>query len=151
LAPFEAFLLLRGLKTLAVRLPRQRRGAARVARFLGRHPAVLRVHHPGASDEGEGRPPRGRRAPPGGTAGLVSFTARSPAAARRFLARLQLFSVYVSFGSIASTACLPCAMSHASLPEETRAQRGLAEDLVRLSIGIEEIGDLVDDLARALG
>ena len=140
LAPFEAFLLLRGLKTLAVRLRAQQRSARRVAVYLASHPQVTRVYYPRASD--------GSFARDGGA--VISFTSGDEAGSRRLIAALRLFAPCVSFGSVQSSVCLPCAMSHASIPAEVRAHRGFASDLVRLSIGIEDVGDLLADLRQGL-
>jgi len=131
LAPFEAFLLLRGLKTLAVRLRQQARSARVVARRLATHRAVQRVHDPS-----------------GGA--VVSFTTGDVAVSRRLVAALRLFTTCVSFGSVHSTVCLPGATSHQSIPSHVRARRGFAEDLVRLSVGIEDLDDILADLAQAL-
>jgi cystathionine beta-lyase len=147
LAPFESWLLLRGLKTLALRLDAAERGARRVARFLARHPLVERVHYPGLAGH-PGHALHVRQA--SGAGAVLSFETGSFERSRRLVEGLSLFTIAVSFGSVASQASLPCRMSHASIPADTRAARGLAEDLVRLSIGIEDAGDLVADLARAL-
>lgn len=140
LAPFETFLLLRGLQTLAVRLRQQERSARAVASLLACRPEVERVFYPRTED--------GAFAPGGGA--VVSFTTGCLARTRRFLAALRLLSCAVSFGSVRSSACLPGAMSHASVPEGVRRRRGFAEDLVRLSIGIEDAADILDDLRQAL-
>lgn len=133
LAPFECWLLLRGLETLSVRLDRQAENALRVGQALEAEPAVRRVYRPDA-----GRP------------GVVlSFETGDPALSRRALEHLELFRIAVSFGSVASSASLPALMSHASMPPEERRRRGLADDLVRLSVGIEDARDLVADLRRA--
>lgn len=141
LAPFETFLLLRGMKTLAVRLRQQQRTARAVARLLAGHPGVRAVHYP--------RTPSGAFATQGGA--VVSFAAGSEGHARAFVAALRLLSVCVSFGSVHSTVCLPCAMSHASVEERERRARGLGADLVRLSVGLEDRGDVLADVARGLG
>jgi cysteine-S-conjugate beta-lyase len=146
LAPFEAWLLLRGMKTLDLRLERQERTAARLAAFLAAHPGVRRVHHPGLP----GHPGHDvHRRQSSGDGCLVSFETGCAEASRRLVEGLGLFALTVSFGGVGSTASLPCRMSHASVPAERRAGR-LPDDLVRLSAGIEDPDDLLGDLARAL-
>jgi cystathionine beta-lyase len=129
LAPFEAFLLLRGLATLGIRLDRQQASAARVAAFLAAR--GLRVHYPGLG-------------------AVVSVETGDVESSRALVEGLQLFPICVSFGSVRSTASLPGFMSHASVPPELRAARPLPADLVRLSIGLEDVEDLVADLSAAL-
>jgi len=147
LAPFESWLLLRGMKTLALRLRAQERNARRVARFLAGHPAVTRVHYPGLSSH----PARAlHRSQSSGDGAVLAFETGSFERSRRVVESLRLFTIAVSFGSVHSQASLPCRMSHASIPAAARAERGLPEDLVRLSLGIEDVEDLLRDLERAL-
>ena len=147
LAPFEAWLLLRGLKTLAVRLDRQEENAIRIARFLARRPLVRRVHYPGLPNH-PGRALHFTQAT--GCGPLVSFETGSPERSRRIAEATEIFTLAVSFGSVSSVVSLPCRMSHASIPAEVRATRELPEDLLRLSVGIEDAGDLEADLEQAL-
>ena len=146
LAPFEAWLLLRGMKTLALRLDRQEGSARRIAAALSRHPAVKRLHAP-MLPGAPGHALLAAQAKGGGM--VVSFETGDTALSARIVDSLELFSIAVSFGGLASSASLPCRMSHASIPEEVRKRRRLPEDLVRLSIGIEEPDDLLADLAAA--
>ena len=146
LAPFECWLLLRGLKTLALRVRAQERTTRRLARFLVTEPSVTRVHYPGLLSH-PGRALHATQA--SGSGSVLSFETGSLERSRELLESLDLFTVAVSFGSVRSQASLPCSMSHASIPAETRRARGLPEDLVRLSIGIEDADDLRRDLARA--
>lgn len=138
LAPFPAFLLLRGLKTLGVRQRAQGETARRIEELLRRHPAVRTVHAPTG-------PIHARQAR--GAGSVLSFETGSVERSRRVIDGLRLASICVSFGSVATTVSLPCAMSHASIPVE---ERRLAPDLVRLSVGLEDPADLLADLARAL-
>jgi cystathionine beta-lyase len=147
LAPFEAWLLLRGLKTLAPRLAWQCRSAGRIAEFLAIHPAVERVFYPGLPDH-HGRTTHERQS--SGAGPLVSFTTGDPELSRRLVESLELFTIAVSFGAVGSVASLPCRMSHASVPDELAGRLRPPPDLVRLSVGVEDPDDLLADLERAL-
>lgn len=147
LAPFDSFLLLRGLMTLGVRVERQQRTARAVAEFLSSRPGVSEVGYP-ALPGAPGHEIHARQARGGGV--VIAFRTGDLDASRRLVESLRLFSIAVSFGSVNSTASLPCRMSHASIPAEVRARRRLPEDLVRLSIGLEDPDDLLADLDRAL-
>ena len=147
LSPFESWLLLRGVRTLALRQDRQEGSAHRVADFLVAHPRVRQVHYPGLPTH-PGHEVHRRQARGAGC--LVSFETGSPERSKQVVERTRLFTISVSFGSIASLISLPCAMSHASMPLEARRARGVGEDLVRLSVGIEDADDLIADLAQAL-
>lgn len=146
LSPFDSWLLLRGIKTLALRVERQCASAERVALWLAKEPSVSRVFFPGlakpAALEIQARQATG----PGS---LVSFTTGDADRSRRIVEALRLFTIAVSFGSVGSVASLPCRMSHASIPAELRRRLAPPDDLVRLSIGIEDVRDLVEDLSRA--
>jgi cystathionine beta-lyase/cystathionine gamma-synthase len=146
LAPFEALLLLRGLKTLGVRLDRQQRSALTIALLLQSLPAVVRVHYPGL----EGHPGAAIHTRQAHGAGpVVSFELDSAERARAIARSLELFPLTVSFGSVGSSVCHPHAMSHASIPQELRAMAP-PETLLRLSIGLEAAVDLGADLARTI-
>jgi cystathionine beta-lyase len=147
LAPFDSWLLLRGLKTLAVRVERQQETAQRLAEFLNRHPLVQRVYFPGL-DEHEGSELNRRQAD--GPGAVFSFNTGSVDLSERIIGALELFGITVSFGGASSTISLPCRMSHASIPAADRAARALPEDLVRVAVGLEDPDDLEDDLRRAL-
>jgi cystathionine beta-lyase len=146
LAPFESWLLLRGMKTLSVRIDRQQANAQRIAEYLAGHPDVCKVHYPGLPDH-PGYETHRRQAR--GAGALIGFETGSVDFSRRIAESTSLFSISVSFGSVSSLISLPCRMSHASIPEEVRSTRRLPEDLVRLSIGIEDVGDLIADLHQA--
>jgi cystathionine beta-lyase len=147
LAPFESWLLLRGLKTLSVRMDRQQANAARIVEFLSAHPAVTKVYYPGLARH-PGHKLHFRQAR--GAGAVVCFETGSAERSARFVERTSLFAITVSFGSVCSLASLPGKMSHASIPEEVRAGRCFPQDLVRLSIGIEDSDDLIHDLREAL-
>jgi len=144
--PFDCFLVLRGVKTLAVRMDRHCGNALAVAGFLRSHPAVEEVHYPGlADDPGHALAVRQMR---GGFGGMVSgVLAGGEAAAAAMLARVKLFTLGESLGGVESLIGYPARMSHASM-----AGTPLAVDpgLVRLSVGIEDVEDLLEDLAQAL-
>lgn len=147
LAPFEAWLLLRGVKTLALRIDRQQESAGKVASFLAVHPRVTRVHYLGLPTH----PDRDAHfAQARGAGGVLAFETGSVEFSTRLVESLRLFGVTVSFGGVASSIGLPARMSHASIPAEVRRSRRLPEDLVRVSIGIEHVDDLIADLDQAL-
>lgn len=147
LGPFDSWLLLRGLKTLALRVERQQASARALASFLARHEAVRRVHYAGLPNH-PGRAIQERQA--AGPGSVLAFETGDRAISRAVIERCRLFKTTVSFGSITSTISLPCCMSHASIPAEIRRERQMPEDLVRISVGIEDVEDLVGDLNRAL-
>jgi cystathionine gamma-lyase len=145
--PFDAYLTLRGLKTLALRMERHCSNARQLADWLVRHPAVERVYYPGLSAHpGHALAARQMR----DFGGMVSIRLRSPEAARRFMTRTRLFSLAESLGGVESLVCHPATMTHASIPTEVRQARGVDDALVRLSVGIEDVTDLQDDLQQAL-
>jgi cystathionine beta-lyase len=147
LGPFDSYLLLRGLKTLDVRVKRQQKSAARLARYLSRHAVVRRVYYPGLSE----RPGGGLHAAQArGPGSIIGFETGSIALSQQVVESLKLFAITVSFGSVNSSVSLPSRMSHASIPVAVRESRHLPEDLVRLSVGIEAATDLVEDIEQAL-
>ena len=146
LGPFDCFLLLRGIKTLKLRYDAQQANAQKIARHLISHPAVKHVYFPGlASHPGHDLQAKQAR----GFGALISFETGSFAFSKQFVEATQIFRTSVSFGSINSSISLPGCMSHASIPGEVRKERCLATDLVRLSVGIEDADDLIQDLDRA--
>ena len=147
LAPFDSWLLLRGMKTLGVRLERAQATAARIAQFLVAHPAVKCVHYAGLESHA-GRALHFRQA--SGAGSLVSFETGDAQLSKRLVESLQMFTIAVSFGNVSSSVSLPCRMSHKTIPASVRAAHALPDDLVRLSIGLESEEDLIDDLEAAL-
>jgi cystathionine beta-lyase len=147
LAPFDSFLLLRGLKTLKLRIDAQQKSAVKIAAFLARHAKVGAVYYPGLSSH-PGYGVQAKQARGGGA--VVGFTAGSATFAKRIAERSRLFKIAVSFGSVNSTISIPYAMSHASVPAEDRPTRGIPQDLLRLSIGVEDADDLIADLEEQL-
>ncbi|NYF78981.1 cystathionine beta-lyase [Granulicella arctica] len=147
LGPFDCFLLLRGMKTLKLRMDAQQKNAEAVASFLAAHPKVRAVHYPGLPSH-PNYAIQQRQARGGGA--ILSFCVGSPEAAKQLAEKTQLFRISVSFGSVNSTISVPVKMSHASVPLELRDSRGIPEDLIRLSVGIEDAGDLIADLEAQL-
>lgn len=147
LAPFESWLLLRSIKTLAVRLERQQASALQIARWLAAHTAIRCVHYPGLREHPGSGVHAGQAAGPGA---VLSLELADPRRAARFVDGCRLFRIAVSFGSVGSLISLPGNMSHAPVPEQVRRRRGLPEGLVRLSVGLEDVDDLIEDLDRAL-
>jgi cystathionine beta-lyase len=146
LSPFESWLLLRGMKTLSLRVSRQNASANAIAHFLSQHWAVKEVYYPGLTSHPGFQL---HRAQATGNGAVISFTTGDPSLSERFVAATRLFDIAVSFGSVGSVISLPAKMSHASIPQTLKERIGPPLDLVRLSIGIEDVDDLVDDLAQA--
>jgi cystathionine beta-lyase len=147
LSPFESWLLLRGMKTLALRVAHQSASAGAIADFLSRHPAIKNVYYPGLTDHHGHQLHRSQAT---GDGAVITFTTGDTSLSERFVSATQLFDIAVSFGSVHSTISLPAAMSHASIPQPLKERMAPPPDLVRLSIGIEDADDLVDDVAEAL-
>ncbi len=147
-SPFDCWLLLRGLKTLQLRVHRQCENALAIARWLEGQDAVVQVYYPGL----ESNPGHvlARRQMGGYFGGVVSFEVSSGDAARSFLERLRVFTLAESLGAVESLAESPAMMTHASIPEETRTRVGVSDGLLRLSVGIEDVDDLLADLEQAL-
>lgn len=146
LAPFDSWLLLRGIKTLALRAERQNASANTIARFLSEHAAVKEVYYPGLSTHRDHELHRRQAA---GDGAVISFTTGDGSVSQRVVSSTQLFAIAVSFGSVNSVISLPCTMSHASIPVSLKQTFALPADLVRISVGIEDVDDLIEDLERA--
>jgi cystathionine gamma-lyase len=148
-SPFDAFLTLRGIKTLAVRMERHCGNAMHVAAFLEKHPKIERVIYPGLASHPQHR--LAARQMNARYGGMVSAVLKGGlAASRRFLERCKLFTLAESLGGVESLIEHPAIMTHASLPEDVRAGLGIDEGLVRLSVGIESVDDLIAELKHAL-
>ncbi len=147
--PFAAWLLLRGLRTLPLRIARQNQTALLVARFLEQHPAIARVNYPGL--ESHPQHSLARQQMPGGSGGLLSFELRGGfEAARAFINAMQLAVRAVSFGGFESLATQPAAMWAGSIGAEKAAEAGIPLGLIRYSVGLEHADDLIEDLRQAL-
>lgn len=146
--PFDSFLALRGLKTLALRMERHNANALDIARWLEAHPAVERVIYPGLESHPQHALAKRQMR---GFGGMISvFLKGDLATARRFLERVQLFALAESLGGVESLIEHPAIMTHASVPETTRQHLGIHDNFVRLSVGVENVEDLKADLDRAL-
>ena len=146
--PFDSWLTLRGIKTLQLRIAAHEANAAAVARFLEQHPAVTAVIHPSLESHPGHRVQKAQAA---GFGSIVGVRVRGDLeTARRFCSATKLFLLAESLGGVESLIEHPAIMTHASVPREQREARGITDDFVRLSVGIEHIDDLKDDLDRAL-
>ncbi len=148
MGPFDAFMVLRALKTLPVRMERHCANAMAVARYLKAHDAVSRVYFPGL--ESHAGHDIARRQMTGFGGMVTAVLTGGLAAAKSFLERTELFSLAESLGGVESLIEHPAIMTHASIPPETRAALGIDDGLVRLSVGIEDVDDLIADLEQAL-
>jgi cystathionine gamma-lyase/cystathionine beta-lyase/cystathionine gamma-lyase/homocysteine desulfhydrase len=147
LGPMDAWLVLRGTKTLPIRMERHNANARVLAEFLAGHPKVARVHYPGLpSHPQHDLAQRQMR----GFGGLISFELGSFEHARTFLNSVELLALAESLGGVETLISHPATMTHASVPAERRAQIGITEDMVRVSVGIEDVDDLIADVSQAL-
>ncbi len=146
--PLDAWLVLRGLKTLAVRMREHDRNARLIAEFLQEHDRVERVFYPGLPTHPQHELAKRQMS---GFGGMVAFEVHGGLPeARRMVERTKIFTLAESLGGVEALIELPAAMTHASIPAETRRERGVADGLVRISVGIEDVADLISDLDRAL-
>ncbi|MBI2471607.1 MAG: cystathionine gamma-synthase [Planctomycetes bacterium] len=146
--PFDCFLVLRGIKTLAVRMVRHAENAMKIAQFLESHPKVRRVIYPGLASHPQHELARKQMS---GFGGIITFFIKGGLeAARRFLERVRIFSLAESLGGVESLIEHPAIMTHASLPKEVREKIGISDELIRVSVGIEHVDDLISDLEQAL-
>jgi cystathionine beta-lyase/cystathionine gamma-synthase len=147
-APFDCWLTLRGIRTLELRVRRHAENAAAIAEALRGHPLVRRVYYPGLADHPGHEIARRQMS---GFGGMVSIELDTPQeAVREFVSSRRYFALAESLGGVKSLICHPAAMTHASIPPEARARLGLSDSLVRLSPGIEDAADLVEDLLEGL-
>jgi len=139
--------VLRGTKTLPIRMERHNANAVVLAEYLAAHPKVARVHYPGLPSHPQHALARRQMR---GFGGLISFQAGSLERARTVLNSVRLMALAESLGGVETLISHPATMTHASVPAERRAQLGITDDLVRISVGIEDVDDLTEDLAQAL-
>ncbi len=146
--PHDAWLTMRGAKTLALRMREHATNAQAVAEFLEAHPEVDRVYYPGLASHPQHELAKRQMS---GFGGMVSFVLKGPQArALDFANRLKYFSLAESLGGVESLICHPARMTHGSIPKEDRERRGVTDGLLRLSVGIEDVDDLLEDLSSAL-
>jgi cystathionine beta-lyase len=151
LGPQDSYLVLRGIKTLHLRMQRHCENGVKVAEYLENHPKIKRVYYPGL--ENHPNYDIAKKQMIGGFGGMVSFTFTSgeKAEAITFLENLKVFTLAESLGGVESLANHPALMTHASIPEPKRKEIGITDDLVRLSVGVEDAEDLIADIEQALG
>jgi cystathionine gamma-lyase/cystathionine beta-lyase/cystathionine gamma-lyase/homocysteine desulfhydrase len=147
LGPMDSYLTLRGIKTLALRMECHDRNGRQVARWLDGHRAVQRVHYPGLPSHPQRALAKRQMS---GFGGMVSFDLGRYARARKFLGRLKLATLGESLGGVETLVSHPASMTHAAMPPEERAAIGVTDSLVRISVGIEEVEDIVADLDQGL-
>ena len=147
LQPFDSFLLIRGIKTLGVRLDRHVENAEKLADFLVQHPDVKKVYYPGLSTH-PGYEVNRRQAKNGGA--MISFELTEGHDVQDFFRNLNLISLAESLGGVESLVCHPASMTHAAIPKEIRDEVGITEGLIRLSVGIEDAQELQEDLEQAI-
>ena len=147
LGPFDSFLLLRGIKTLGVRMDRHCSNAQYIAEYLQKSPAVSKVYYPGLESD-SGYEVNSRQARAGG--GMISFELAEGYDHRKFLSSTKIIALAESLGGVESLVCHPASMTHASIPKDIREKVGITDGLIRLSVGIEDKDDLVEDIEQAL-
>jgi len=148
--PMDCFLVLRGIKTLHVRMERHCENGERIAQWLRNHPKVAKVYWPGFTDHPNYAIAKAQMR---GYGGMISFELKDDSAeeTKRVLSSTHLFSLAESLGGVESLINHPASMTHASIPREERIKNGLSDALIRLSVGIEDADDLIEDLAKAIG
>jgi cystathionine gamma-lyase len=146
--PFDSFLALRGLKTLHLRMERHSSNALAVARWLESHPAVERVSYPGLASHPQHELAANQMHAAGGMITVILRAGLEQV--RRVLESFRVFALAESLGGVESLIEHPAIMTHASLPPEMRAQLGISDSLIRLSVGVEDLQDLIEDLSQAL-
>jgi cystathionine beta-lyase/cystathionine gamma-synthase len=147
LSPMDCFLVSRGIKTLAVRMVQHNANGMAVARHLDAHAKVRKVHYPGLASHPQHEVARKQQRGPGA---MVAFDVGSLDSARRFLNKVKICSLAESLGGVETLISLPALMTHASMPKEVQERIGITQGLVRLSVGIEDVEDIIADLDQAL-
>lgn len=152
-SPFDCWLILRATKTLHLRMRQHNDNALALANFLDRHPKIGKVYYPGLKSHPQHELAQKQQRDPYGNpgfGGMISFETGSWDKAKRLLENLSLFALAESLGGVESLVCHPASMTHASIPKEERERIGLTDGLVRLSVGVEDVSDLMADLENAL-
>ncbi|HMQ02286.1 MAG TPA: cystathionine gamma-synthase [Pyrinomonadaceae bacterium] len=148
LSPFDSFLVLRGTKTLAVRMEAHDKNGRMVANFLAEHPSVKTVYYPGLVSHPQHELAKRQQS---GFGGMVSFETGSLENAKKVLENVKLCTLGESLGGVETLISHPATMTHASVPVETRERLGISDGLVRISVGIEDVQDIIEDLDQAFG
>lgn len=148
LSPFDSFLVLRGTKTLAIRMESHDRNGRMVANFLAEHPLVEKVFYPGLASHPQHEIAKRQQH---GFGGMVAFETGSLGAAQKVLENVKLCTLAESLGGVESLISHPASMTHASVPAETRAKLGITDGMVRISVGIEDVEDIIADIDQAFG
>ncbi|GMB07541.1 cystathionine gamma-lyase/homocysteine desulfhydrase [Thermolongibacillus altinsuensis] len=147
LGPHDSWLLMRGIKTLGIRMEEHEANTRKIVEFLVQHPAVKKVYYPGLPSHPNHEIAKKQMR---GFGGMVSFDVGSGEKAEQLLARVRYFTLAESLGAVESLISLPAKMTHASIPKERREELGITDGLVRISVGLEDVEDLLEDLAQAL-
>jgi len=151
--PFDCWLTQRSIKTLAVRMQRHNENAIELANLLEASSEVKKVYYPGLKNHPQHELAKGQHISPNGEyafGGMISFSLENRAKAREFVKNLSIFTLAESLGGVESLICHPASMTHASMPQDIRNKVGITEGLLRLSVGIEDISDLKEDISNAL-
>jgi cystathionine gamma-lyase / homocysteine desulfhydrase len=148
LGPQDSFLLIRGIRTLALRMEAHESNAGKLAAFLNQHPKVEKVYYPGLPEH-PGHDTAKKQA--SGFGGMISFDVGSVALVDQVLSRSEYFTIAESLGAVESLISVPAKMTHLSIPKVRRDELGITDGLIRISVGIEDVDDLIEDLAHALG
>lgn len=148
LSPFECYLILRGVKTLAVRMKQHDENGRRVAEFLAKHPTVLKVHYPGLEAHPQHELAKRQMS---GFGSMLAFELGSLERANDMLKRVRVCTLGESLGGVETLISHPATMTHAAIGAEMRAKLGITDGLVRISVGIEDVGDILGDLEQAMG
>src|SRR5690625_5203100 len=147
LAPHDSWLLIRGIRTLGIRMEEIDSNTSKIVEFLIKHPQVGKVYYPGLPEH----PNRDIHAKQsGGSGGMVSFTVENEEKALEVLNKVNYFTLAESLGAVESLISLPAKMTHASIPRERRIELGIEDGLIRVSVGLEDVQDLIEDLKQAL-
>ena len=147
LGPFDSFLMIRGIKTLGVRMDRHVSNALAVAKHLEGHEAVSKVYYPGLECFPGYETNKKQTDGPGA---MISFELKEGYDVKKFFKSIELVTLAESLGGVESLACHPASMTHAAIPKEIRDQVGITEGLIRLSVGIEDVKDIISDLDQAI-
>ena len=147
-SPFDSWLVLRGVKTLAIRMKKHEENAMKIAEFLAQHKKVKSVNYPGLKSHPQYELAKKQMS---GFGGMISFEVHGGKnAAKKLIESTKLFSLAESLGGVESLIGYPLTMTHAGIPDEHKKALGITESLIRISVGIEDVGDLIEDLRQAL-